>query len=210
MLVISVKKIIKVATAKINKIGGTELNINKLLPIQIPSPLELIWAASERPPPNKIKRPQGKSFDLSHWSRSPFFDAEGVIKINIAAIIAIPASVNPDKNSILLSNVLKTQANTAIPKITEILFSSFEKSPIFISIVFSSFLASVEAVKLIGNTYLVNRIHALINIILASGTPNIIQSNIDISTPYVSCIKALKTIFGAVPIRVDIPPIVAA
>ena len=32
LLVISVRKIIKVATAKINKIGGTELNINKLLP----------------------------------------------------------------------------------------------------------------------------------------------------------------------------------
>ena len=42
LLVISVRKIIKVATAKINKIGGTELEINQLLPIHIPSPLELI------------------------------------------------------------------------------------------------------------------------------------------------------------------------
>ena len=42
LLVISVKKIIRDATAKINKIGGTELNTNKLFPIQIPSPLALI------------------------------------------------------------------------------------------------------------------------------------------------------------------------
>ena len=28
--------------------------------------------------------------------------------------------------------------------------------------------------------------------------------------PYVSCMNALKTIFGAVPTRVDIPPMVAA
>ena len=44
------------------------------------------------------------------------------MNINIAAIIAIPASVRPDKKSILLSNVLKTQAKTAKPKITDILF----------------------------------------------------------------------------------------
>ena len=42
LLVISVKKIIKVATANIKSIGGTVLRTNKLLPIHIPSPLELI------------------------------------------------------------------------------------------------------------------------------------------------------------------------
>ena len=42
LLVISVKKIIKVATAKISNIGGTELKTNRLFPIQIPRPLELI------------------------------------------------------------------------------------------------------------------------------------------------------------------------
>ena len=78
------------------------------------------------------------------------------------------------------------------------------------SIVLSSLLASDVAIKFIGNTYFVNKIHAPYNIILARGTPKIIQSNIDISTPYVSCMKALNTIFGAVPINVDIPPIVAA
>ena len=50
----------------------------------------------------------------------------GVIKISIAAIIAIPASVKPESKSILLSSVRNTQANTANPKITEILFSSVE------------------------------------------------------------------------------------
>ena len=42
LLVISVKNIIKVATANIKRIGGTVLNTNKLLPIQMPKPLELI------------------------------------------------------------------------------------------------------------------------------------------------------------------------
>ncbi len=42
LLVISVRKIIKVATARINKIGGIELKTIKLSPIQIPSPVELI------------------------------------------------------------------------------------------------------------------------------------------------------------------------
>tara|TARA_B100000035_G_C20854367_1_gene488897 strand:- start:12 stop:356 length:345 start_codon:yes stop_codon:yes gene_type:complete len=42
LLVISVKKIIKVATANIKSIGGTVLRTNRLLPIHIPSPLELI------------------------------------------------------------------------------------------------------------------------------------------------------------------------
>ena len=66
LLVISVRKIIKVATAKIRSIGGTVLNIKRLFPIQIPKPLELICAAKDKPPPNSIKSPHGKSFDFSH------------------------------------------------------------------------------------------------------------------------------------------------
>ena len=42
LLVISVRKIINVATAKIKSIGGTELKTSKLFPIHIPKPLELI------------------------------------------------------------------------------------------------------------------------------------------------------------------------
>ena len=42
LLVISVKKIIKVATARIKSIGGTVLSIKRLLPIHTPNPLELI------------------------------------------------------------------------------------------------------------------------------------------------------------------------
>ena len=101
----------------------------------------------------------------------------------IAAIIAIPASVKPERKSILFSSVRNTQAKTANPKITEILFSSFVKVPILANIDFNSFRASLVAIKLIGNTYFVNSIHAPNNIIVANGTPNIIQSNIEISTP---------------------------
>jgi hypothetical protein len=42
LLVISVKKIIKVAIAKIKNIGGIVLKTIKLSPIHIPKPLELI------------------------------------------------------------------------------------------------------------------------------------------------------------------------
>ena len=42
LLVISVKKIIKVATARIKSIGGTVLSIKRLFPIHTPNPLELI------------------------------------------------------------------------------------------------------------------------------------------------------------------------
>src|SRR6056300_165281 len=134
LLVISVKNIIKVAIAKIKNIGGIVLNTIKLSPIQIPKPLELICDASDRPPPKRIKRPQGKSFDFSHSNKSPLLLAEGVIKISIAAIIATPASVRPDKNSILLSRVLKTQAKTAKPNIIDILISSLVRLPILFSI----------------------------------------------------------------------------
>ena len=48
----------------------------------------------------------------------------------MAAIIAIPASVRPDKNSILFNNVLKTQAKTARPKIIDIRISSFVNAPL--------------------------------------------------------------------------------
>ena len=51
LLVISVKKIIKVATARINRMGGTVLRIRRLLPIHTPNPLELICAARDKPPP---------------------------------------------------------------------------------------------------------------------------------------------------------------
>ena len=42
LLVISVKNIIRAATANIRIIGGTELRILKPSPIQLPRPLELI------------------------------------------------------------------------------------------------------------------------------------------------------------------------
>ena len=42
LLVISVKKIINVATANIKSIGGTVLRTSRLFPIHIPNPLELI------------------------------------------------------------------------------------------------------------------------------------------------------------------------
>ena len=48
------------------------------------------------------------------------------------------------------------------------------------------------------------------SIIEAIGTPNFIQSIKDISIPYVSSMKAANIMLGAVPTKVDIPPIEAA
>ena len=62
LLVISVKKIINVAIAKIKNIGGIVLNTIKLSPIHIPRPLELICDASDKPPPKRINRPHGRFF----------------------------------------------------------------------------------------------------------------------------------------------------
>ena len=73
------------------------------------------------------------------------------MKINIAAIIAMPASVRPERKSILFSIVLKTHPKTASPKMIAILFSSFVKDPMLDSIIFNSFLASEEAIKLINS-----------------------------------------------------------
>ena len=61
--VTSVRKIINPATAKIIKIGGTVLKTLKPSPIHIPKPLQLIWAAIDKPPPNNIKRPHGNLSD---------------------------------------------------------------------------------------------------------------------------------------------------
>ena len=46
--------------------------------------------------------------------------------------------------------------------------------------------------------------------IVAIGTPSFIQSVKEISRPYVSCMKPTNIMFGAVPTKVDIPPIDAA
>ena len=93
--VTSVRKIIKAATAKIKKIGGTVLRILNPSPIQTPSPLEFIWAAIDNPPPKRINRPQGNLSDWLQSSNSPFEELDGIINNKIADIIAIPASVRP-------------------------------------------------------------------------------------------------------------------
>ena len=48
------------------------------------------------------------------------------------------------------------------------------------------------------------------NINVAIGTPSFIQSVKEISRPYASCIKPTNIMFGAVPTKVDIPPMDAA
>ena len=64
--VISVKNIIKVATASISTMGGTFPRIVKPWPIQLPRPDAPIDAANDRPPPNKTKSPQGSLLACSH------------------------------------------------------------------------------------------------------------------------------------------------
>ena len=60
--VISVRKIIKVATANINTIGGTFSKTVKPCPIQLPRPDDPIEAASDKPPPKSTNKPQGNLF----------------------------------------------------------------------------------------------------------------------------------------------------
>ena len=56
LLVISVKNIIKVATAKIKIIGSTLWRTTRPWPIHMPKPELDTWAAKDKPPPNNIKR----------------------------------------------------------------------------------------------------------------------------------------------------------
>lgn len=96
LLVTSVKKIINAATANIRNIGGTVLSTLKPSPIQMPRPLEFIWAAIDKPPPNKINNPHGNLSESLQSKSSPLFEVDGIINKRMAEIIAMPASVRPE------------------------------------------------------------------------------------------------------------------
>ena len=68
--VISVKNIIKVATANIRIIEGTFSKTVRPCPIHPPKPDEPIDAARDKPPPNKTSKPHGSLFACSQVSRS--------------------------------------------------------------------------------------------------------------------------------------------
>ena len=70
--VISVKKIIIVATANMSTIGGTFSKIVSPCPIHPPNPDEPIDAARDNPPPNKTSNPHGSLLACSQVSRSVF------------------------------------------------------------------------------------------------------------------------------------------
>ena len=124
-------------------------------------------------------------------------------------MIATPASSNPIPKVSLIT-LLVIHAKTADPKIIEIFISSFDSGPRSFNICVNLDLVSAVAMMVVGKINLVRINHAEINITKATGTPNFIQLKKSISIPYCSLIKVTKTRFGAVPIMVDIPPIVAA
>ena len=95
-------------------------------------------------------------------------------------------------------------------KINEIFMSALVNRPRSSSICDNFDLVSPVAIKLVGKTNFVRINQAEINITKATGTPSFIQLKKSISIPYCSLIKVTKTRFGAVPIMVDIPPMVAA
>ena len=125
--VISVRKMIKVATAKINTIGGTFSNTVNPCPIQLPNPDDPIEAAKDKPPPNKTNKPQGNLFACSQVSKSVLLFSEGIKKKLSAAKIAIPASVKPDKGTKLSNSVLNIQAPQQIQRLPELFFHLFQE-----------------------------------------------------------------------------------
>ena len=132
--VISVKNIIKVATASISTIGGTFSKIVKPSPIQLPRPEDPIDAAKDNPPPNKTSKPHGSLLACSQVSKSVLAFSEGMKKKLNAANMAIPASVRPDKGKKLSSNVLNIQALAAKEKMIKTVFSSLPRGPKSVSI----------------------------------------------------------------------------
>ena len=85
--VISVKNIIKVATASIRTMGGTFPRIVKPCPIQLPRPEEPIDAAKDNPPPNKTSKPHGSLLACSQVSKSVLAFSEGMKKkLNLSLI----------------------------------------------------------------------------------------------------------------------------
>ena len=86
LLVSSVRKTIRIT---INNINNTALISGIRPPIHLPKPELMIAFAIDKPPPNKIKIPQGSFVVLLHSIRpEPWLDL--VMNTASAAIIAIP------------------------------------------------------------------------------------------------------------------------
>ena len=95
----SVRKTIKVVIMRMINQGLSSTNKLNDVPSHCPKPELLIELAKERPPPNKSKSPQGNFFVSSHSKRLVFSLSEGKINKIMAAKMAIPASVSPNRIS---------------------------------------------------------------------------------------------------------------
>ena len=188
---------------------GTFSKIVNPSPIHNPKPVWDTWAPRDKPPPNNSNKPHG-SFDVaSHCNKLLFPSDEGIINNRIAAIIATPASWSSIPKLSLI-NLLEIQNTIAKKKSADTFISSLDKEPNSSYISCNFILVSNDEEKEVGNIYFVRIIHANTSITEATGTPIFIQSKKLISTPNWLFINWTNTILGAVPIIVDIPPIVAA
>ena len=95
----SVRKTIKVVIMRMINQGLSSTNKLNDVPSHCPKPELLMELAKERPPPNKSKSPQGNFFVSSHSKRLLFLLSDGKINKIIAAKIAMPASVSPNRIS---------------------------------------------------------------------------------------------------------------
>ena len=95
----SVRKTIKVVIMRMINQGLSSTNKLNDVPSHCPKPELLMELAKERPPPNKSKSPQGNFFVSSHSKRLVFSLSDGKINKIMAAKIAIPASVSPNRIS---------------------------------------------------------------------------------------------------------------
>ena len=109
-----------------------------------------------------------------------------------------------------LINLLDIQNTIARKNNAETFISSLDKTPNSSYIPCNFIFVSTDEEKDVGKIYLVRITQANTSITEATGTPIFIQSKKLISTPNWLFINWTNTILGAVPIIVDIPPIVAA
>ena len=95
----SVRKTMKLVIIRMISQGLSSTNKLNDVPSHCPNPELLMELAKERPPPNKSKSPQGNFFVSSHSKRLLFLLSDGKINKIMAAKMAIPASVSPNKIS---------------------------------------------------------------------------------------------------------------
>src|SRR5210317_21996 len=95
--VISVKNTIAITiTNRRTMVDALDKKV-KLEPNQAPKPELIMAEAKESPPPKRRSNPHGKFLACSQINNSVDLFCDGMIKKLTAAMMAIPASVNPEK-----------------------------------------------------------------------------------------------------------------